>query len=415
MNAARCDRSVVITGVGMMTSLGVGTAACWDALVSGRTGIHTIWRFDVKDSPVRIGAELPDAYYELEASSFPKRLRNQTLSSTRLGILCAGAAIEDAQFKPDPDLAARVAVVTGCSQPTYQEGLETGKLDLSNYVVLKQMVNGISAWISIRNGFKGPTFNVATACASGSFALAMALDLVRSGRSDAAVAVGLDMLLNYESLIGFSSLTALSQHNDHPEEASCPFDDRRSGFVMGNGGCGILLETEEAARARGARIYARFAGYGMCSEAHNIVAPEPTGQEMARAMRLALDDAGLAPADIGYISAHGTSTRQNDAAETVAVKGVFGEHARKLAMSSQKSMTGHTIGGAGAIECGATALILHHGLMTPTINQCVPDPACDLDYVPNVARKNPDLRAALSNSFAFGGHNVSLALTRVAG
>jgi 3-oxoacyl-[acyl-carrier-protein] synthase II len=412
MNPTGRNRQVVITGIGMITCLGATTKACWEALLSGKSGIRQVARFDTKDSPVRIGGELTDDYFELEKSAFPKRLRSQTLSSTRLAMLCARAAIEDAQFKPPPEEAARVAVVTGCSQPTYQESVTNGTMDLSNYVVLKQMVNANPAWISIQNGFQGPTFNVATACASGAFAISMALDLIRAGRCDAAVVVGLDLLLNYESLMGFSSLMALANNNDHPAQAACPFDQRRTGFVMANGGCGLVFETAESARRRSARVYAELAGYGMCSEAHNIVAPEPSGAHMARSMQLALDDAGLAPADVGYISAHGTSTIQNDAAESAAIRKVFGDHAKKLAVSSQKSMTGHTIGGAGAIECGATALCLQNRVLTPTINYHEPDPACDLDYVPNTARSAPDVRAALSNSFGFGGHNASLALKR---
>ncbi|MFH0907941.1 MAG: beta-ketoacyl-[acyl-carrier-protein] synthase family protein [bacterium] len=410
MNRGSQVRMPVITGIGMITSLGTNTTSCWDALVAGRTGIRRLQRTDPRDCPVRIGGELPDAYYDLENDAFPRRLRNQTLTGTRLGILCAREAIDDAGFTPDAPEC--VGVISGCGQPYFQEGQDAMKPDLGSYLILRQMVNAIPGWISIRHGFRGPTFNVAAACASGAFAVSTASDLVRSGRCDAVVAVGLDTLLTYESLMGFSALTALSDLNERPAEASCPFDNRRTGFVLANGGCAVLLEEEECARRRGARIYARLAGYGACSEAYNIVAPESSGVHMARAMSLAMSDAHLAPEDVGYISAHGTSTRQNDAAETAAVKIAFGAHARRLCMSSQKSMTGHTIGGAGAIECGVTALILHHGIVTPTINQREPDPVCDLDYVPNEARKAPELKAALSNSFGFGGHNCTLALTR---
>lgn len=413
MTPAAGNRRVVITGIGMITSLGADTRTCWEALLAGRSGIRTVSRFDTKDCAVKIGGELPDAYYELETASFNRRMRNQTLSSTRLAVLCAHAAIADAAFKPAEDEAARVCVVSGCGQPTYLEGQDPAKMDLGNYLVIKQMVNAIPGWISIQNGYRGATFNVATACASGGYAITLALDLIRSGRCDAAVVVGLDMLLNYESLMGFNALMALATGNDDPAGAMRPFDARRNGFVFANGGCGLVLETEEAAQRRGARAYARLAGGGLCSEAHNIVAPEPSGAQMARSMELALADAGLVPRDIGYISAHGTSTIQNDAAESAAIKRVFGDHARKLCVSSQKSMTGHTIGGAGAIECGATALILHHQVATPTINYREPDPACDLDCVPNTARPLADVRAALSNSFGFGGHNCTLALTRV--
>ncbi len=412
MNAPAGNRRVVITGIGMVTSLGKDTKSCWEALVAGRSGIRTIQRFDTRDCSVKIGGELPDAYYEFENTSFPRRMRNQTLSSTRLAMLCAKEAIEDANFHPQGAELDRVSVVSGCSQPNYQEGQDPLKPDLGNYLIIRQMVNAVPAWISIQHGFKGATFNVATACASGSFAITSALDLIRSGRSDAAIAVGLDHLLNYETMMGFSALMALANCNDRPTEAMRPFDAGRTGFVLANGGCALLLESEESAQRRGARAYAQLAGAAYCSESHNIVAPEPTGSQMARSMTLAMEDAGLAPADIGYISAHGTSTIQNDAAETAATKIAFGEHARKLCISSQKSMTGHTIGGAGAIECGATALILHHQLATPTINHRERDPNCDLDYVPNVARPLPQLKAALSNSFGFGGHNCTLALAR---
>lgn len=406
-------RQVVITGIGMITSCGANTTASWAALLAGRSGICTIRRFDTKDCAVKIGGELPDEYYALEASSFNRRIRNQTLSSTRLAMLCASGAIDDADFKPEPGEAARVCVVSGCGQPTYLEGQDPTKMDLGNYLVIKQMVNAIPGWISIQNGYRGPSFNVATACASGAYAITMALDMIRSGRCDSGVVVGLDMLLNYESLMGFNALMALATGNDDPAGAMRPFDAHRTGFVFANGGCGLVLELEDAARRRGARIYARLAGAGLCSEAHNIVAPEPSGSQMARSMTLAMADANLAPEEFGYISAHGTSTIQNDAAESAAVKTAFGDHARKLCVSSQKSMTGHTIGGAGAIECGATALILHHQIATPTINYREPDPACDLDVVPNTARPLPELKAALSNSFGFGGHNCTLALTRV--
>jgi 3-oxoacyl-[acyl-carrier-protein] synthase II len=220
------------------------------------------------------------------------------------------------------------------------------------------------------------------------------------------------MMLNRQSIIGFNELLALSEKNDSPESASCPFDNRRSGFVLSNGGGALVLESEDFARKRGASAYALITGASVLSEAYNIVAPEPTGREIARTMELALADARLPLSSIGYINAHGTSTRQNDLSETVAIKQVFKDQARNLAVSSQKSMIGHTIGGAGAIECAVTALTLRHGIITPTINYKEPDPECDLDYVPNEAREVKNLEAAVSNSFGFGGHNCSIVLER---
>lgn len=403
---------VAVTGIGMVTCLGTGASRCWERMLEGCSGITRISRFDTDGLLTRIGGELPGDYYETESSEFPRRLRNQTIPTSRLGLFCAKEAIDDSGFMSAGLDPYRCAVVSGCSQSIFQEGLEWPGPTDKKYLVVKEMVNAIAAWISIRYGFKGPSYNIASACASGAFAVATAFDYVRRGRCDAAVAVGVDMMLNRQSIIGFNELLALSENNDSPETASCPFDNRRNGFVLSNGGCALVLESLESARRRGARIYALVTGASMVSEAYNIVAPEPSGREIARTIRLAIEDANIPLAKIGYISAHGTSTRQNDLSETVAIKQVFGSQAYELAVSSQKSMIGHTIGGAGAIECAVTALTLHHGLITPTINYQEPDPDCDLDYVPNEAREARDLKAAVSNSFGFGGHNCSIVLER---
>jgi 3-oxoacyl-[acyl-carrier-protein] synthase II len=403
---------VAVTGIGMVTCLGTGTARCWEQMVEGRSGITLITRFDTSGLLTRIGGELPGDYYEMESSEFPRRLRNQTIPTSRLGLLCAKEAIHDSGFMSAEFDPYRCAVISGCSQSIFQEGLEWSNPGDQRYLVVKEMVNAIAAWISIKYGFKGPSYNIASACASGAFAVASACDHIRRGRCDAAVAVGVDMMLNRQSIIGFNELLALSENNDSPGTASCPFDNRRSGFVLSNGGCALVLESLEFARRRGARIYALITGASMLSEGYNIVAPEPSGREIARAMELAIEDADIPRAKVGYVNAHGTSTRQNDLSETVAIKQVFGKQAYDLAVSSQKSMIGHTIGGAGVIECAVTALTLHYGLITPTINYQEPDPDCDLDYVPNQARKAENLEAAVSNSFGFGGHNCSIVLEK---
>ena len=322
-------------------------------------------------------------------------------------------ALADSGFRTADHDPYRCGVITGSGQTGYQEDQTVEDfINPGKFVIIQQMANALAGWISIEHGFKGPTFNVATACASGAYAIAVAFDHIVCGRGDAVLAIGVDAMLSTQTIKGFNQLLAITVRNDAPEQASRPFDLHRDGFVLANGGAALMLERESVARARGAKIYALLTGAALCSEAHNIVAPKPTGEEMAHAMTMALRDAGVAPEQVGYISAHGTSTPQNDADETAAIKLAFGPHAAQLAVSSQKSMTGHTIGGAGAIECGTTAMCLRHGMLTPTINYHTRDPGCDLDYVPNCARPAADLRVAISNSFGFGGHNATLVLEK---
>jgi 3-oxoacyl-[acyl-carrier-protein] synthase II len=394
----------------MITSLGLSAAECWENLINGRSGIRSIPRLLESPCRTKIGGDLPEKFHAMEQTEFPKRLQLQTLPTTRMAFLCAREALEDSGIDLEGIDPYRFGVISGSGQSAFQ----VSKADVGplKYVVLKQMVNAIPAWISIKNNFKGPSYNVATACSSGAVAVAMARDYISSGRGDAAIALGADMMLNPETVMCFNELLAISERDVPPEEASCPFDNRRDGFVLSDGGCAMVLENLEAARARGARIYALISGVGLSSEAYNIVAPEPSGREMAKSMTLAIEEAGIPAERVGYISAHGTSTRHNDAKESLAIKTVFGDHAYRLAVSSQKSQIGHTIGGAGAIECGVCALTLYHGRLTPTINYREPDPECDLDYVPLQSRKAENLEAVLSNSFAFGGHNCSILLER---
>jgi 3-oxoacyl-[acyl-carrier-protein] synthase II len=410
----KVEQRVAITGIGMITCLGSNAAECWGQMLQGRTGIRRVTRFDASDCVTQFGGELLDKYYELEAEEFSKRLFKQTQSTTRLGFLCAKEALGDSGFTIDGNDPYRCAVITGSGQTGYQE--EGDLVSVFNnpgkFVIIQQMANAMSGWISITHGFKGRSYNVATACASGAYAIASAYEYITSGRGDAALAVGADAMLAPQTIKGFNQLSALSERNDLPENASRPFDRNRDGFVLSNGGGAVMLERESAARKRGARIYALISGAAMCSEAYNIVAPKPSGEEMAQSMILAMDDAGVTPDRVGYASAHGTSTPQNDLDETLAIKAAFGHHARTLAVSSQKSMTGHSVGGAGAIECVATALCLYHSVLTPTINYETPDPECDLDYVPNQAREVKNLRLAISNSFGFGGHNATLVLEK---
>ncbi len=408
------EKRIAITGLGMITCLGTSAAECWGQMLAGRTGIRCLTRFDVADCVTRFGGELPDKYYELEAAEFSKRLFKQTQSTTRLGFLSAKEAISDSGFTVEGHDPSRCAVISGSGQTGYEEegDLVSNFKNPGKFVIIQQMANAMSAWISISLGFKGRSYNVATACASGAYAIAAAYEYIVSGRGDAALAVGADAMLSPQTIKGFNQLSALSERNESPEKASRPFDKHRDGFVLANGGAALMLEKESAARKRGARIYALISGVSMCSEAYNIVAPRPSGEEMAKSMILALADAGVTPEQVGYVSAHGTSTQQNDADESLAIKLAFGQHACRLAVSSQKSMTGHCVGGAGAIECATTALSLHHAVLTPTINHETSDPACDLDVVPNEAREVRHLRVAISNSFGFGGHNATLVLEK---
>ncbi|NIN01547.1 MAG: beta-ketoacyl-ACP synthase II [candidate division Zixibacteria bacterium] len=401
---------VAVTGIGMICPLGVTTDECWENMLQGKSGIRRITRFDPSNCLTRIGGELPDRYYQFEKTAFSPRVYKRSVLPSRLSILSARQAIEDGGIELDSIDRNRVAVITGCGGSTFgdQMGIYEGRGRLS---LTHEMLNALAACVSIDFGFKGPSFNVATACASGAFAIGLGYDYVRQG-GDVCVAIGIDTMLLKETIDGFNQLMALSEENEYPERASRPFDKRRNGFVLSEGACAVLLESYEHARQRGARIYAVISGYAATSEGYNIIAPDPEGKEMARTMEMAIQRAGIPKKEIGYVNAHGTSTPHNDLAETRAIKMVFGSNAYGIPVSSQKSMIGHTIGAAGAIEFAVSALTLYHQVITPTINYEEPDPGCDLDYVPNEARRVQSLKAAVSNSFGFGGHNSTLVLER---
>jgi len=401
---------VAITGIGIICPLGINTRICWENMLKGKSGITRITKFDTSACATKIGGELPKEFFELEKQAIPKRLYKQTVTASRLALLCAREAIEDSAILIENISPRRCAVITGSGGPTFQEQDESGVLGDKKFKVIQEMINAYSAWISIEYGFKGPALNVATACASGGYAIGIAFDYIRQGTVDIAVVVGVDTMLTKAGICGFNELMALSEENAFPEKASKPFDKRRSGFVLSEGGCAIILEACEHAVKRNARIYALISGYAATSEAFNIFAPEPTGDHMAKTMELAIHNAGIVKEKIGYINAHGTSTYHNDLCETKAIKKVFGKQAYQLAVSSQKSMVGHTIGCAGVLECAVTSLSLFYHKITPTINYSEPDPECDLDYVPNHARGAGSLQAAISNSFGFGGHNCSIVL-----
>ena len=411
-------RRVVITGVGAVTPVGNTADEFWAALVAGRSGIGPITRFDTTGYATRIAGELkgfdPLKYID-------KKDDRKFDLFLKYAVACAVMAVEDAGLKTDRVDATRFGVLVGSGIG----GIETL---LDNYEILRTkgpdrvspffipmiIVNMASGVISMRFGAKGPNSSVVTACATGNHAIGDAMRIIERGDADVMIAGGSEAIIIPLTIAGFCQMKAMSTRNDDPTKASRPFDAERDGFVCGEGGGLVVLESLEHARKRDARIYAEVVGYGMTGDAHHMTAPDPEGDGAARAMTAALRDASLEPSAVGYINAHGTSTPYNDKFETIAIKRVFGDHAKKLAVSSTKSMTGHLLGAAGGIEAIATAFSLHHGVLPPTMNYEKPDPDCDLDYIPNQARKQ-DVEVALTNAFGFGGTNATLARKRVAG
>lgn len=404
-------RRVVVTGLGVVAPNGIGTKAFWQNLVDGVTGIDRITRFDASRHDCKIAGEVkgfdPLNYIE------KKEVKKMDLF-IHYAFASAIMAIEDAQLKVEEAERGRVGVFVGTGmggipalEESYRVLLEKGPGRISPFFIPSIITNLASGQIAIRFGFRGPNSCVATACATGNHAIGDSFELIRREAADVMIAGGGEAVITPLTIGGFSSMKALSTRNDEPHRASRPFDKARDGFVMGEGAGILILEELEHAVRRGARIYAELVGYGMSADAHHITAPEPDGIGAIASMRLALEDAGLKPEAVDYINAHGTSTPVGDAAETKAIKQVFGDHAYRMPVSSIKSMTGHLLGAAGGVESLATVLSIYFGLIPPTINYDDPDPDCDLDYVPNKARQ-ADVRVALTNSFGFGGTNATL-------
>ena len=410
------QRRVVVTGMGLVTPLGTGVEKNWDALIAGRSGIRTISRFsNLEAYPSQIAGEVPD----FSAADFiePKEIKKMDLF-IQYAVAAAAMAMTDSGLKIDTELAEQVGVIIGVGlcgidtiETTKEAILQGGPRKISPFFIPKVISNLAPGQIAIRHRAKGINLTPTSACASGTHAIGEAYHLIRRGLQDAVITGGAESAITPLAVGGFAAMKALSTRNDEPERASRPFDRDRDGFVIAEGSGVLILEERERALQRGAKIYAEVVGYAANGDAHHMTAPAPEGEGAARCMRLALKDAGLAPTDVDYINAHGTSTEYNDANETMAIKKVFGEQAAKLAVSSTKSMTGHLLGAAGAVEGVFSALSLHHGLIPPTINYDNPDPQCDLDYVPNEARK-ADLKVVLSNSFGFGGTNACVILRR---
>ena len=402
---------VVITGLGAVSPIGVGVNAFLEGLLSGKSGVSKISSFDVSNYPVQIGGEIkdfnPENYIDKKEVSRLDRVQHFAFAAAK-------EAIEDAHLeldKIDPERVG-VYVTSGIGGVISLEqqilvNKEKGPTRVSPFLITQMIVDAIPAYIALKYGFRGETFSAVAACASSAKTIGAALLAIERGDLDVIIAGGAEAPFTGTAVAAFSSMRALSKRNDDPEHASRPFDKERDGFVMGEGAGILVLESLSHAKKRGAKIYAELAGYGTTCDAYHVTAPDPTAKEVIRAMDLALKKANVNKEDVNYINAHGTSTPLNDKNETFAIKSLFGDLAYKIPVSSTKSQTGHLLGAAAALESVATVLSIEKGIIFPTINYEVPDPECDLDYVPNKPRE-ADVKVALKNSFGFGGHNVAL-------
>jgi 3-oxoacyl-[acyl-carrier-protein] synthase II len=407
-------RRVAVTGLGIVCPLGNDVEVVWRRLLAGRSGIAAITRFDASRLPTRIAGEVrgfdPEDFIE-------KRAARRMDPYSQYAVATAHQAVDDAELNvaAEPERIGAVVATGGGGLQTFEQQsrvlFEQGPGRMSPFFATMMIPNMAAAQVSLELGLKGPLSTVCTACAAGSSAIGDAFEVIRRGAAAAMIAGGAEAPVNETGVAAFSVMRALSTRNEAPQEASRPFDAGRDGFVLGEGAGMLLLEELEHARTRGARIYAEIVGYGMSSEAFHIALPDDTGEAQARAMVAALDEAGMTPDDVDYVNAHGTATPAGDVAETRAIKIAFGARATRVPVSSTKSMTGHLLGAAGAIEALFCVRAITDGVVPPTINLSAPDPDCDLDYVPNAARPVP-VRTAMSNSFGFGGHDVSLVFRR---
>ena len=406
---------VVITGLGVLSAIGNGKDAFWQALKAGRSGVKRVTKFDPSPYPTQFAAQLNG--FDFSAYIDPKWSRRMDLTS-QMAVSTAKMAVKDANLDLDNEQRERVGVVVGTAMAGQAFMLEQhdvykekGPMRINPFTALTVFPDAPASFISIELGLHGPSFSLATACSSSLDAVGYAFNAIRKRELDVILMGGAEATLFPQAFSAFCMLRAMSKRNDDLEHASRPFDKERDGFVLGEGAGMLVLEGLEHAKQRGAHIYAEIRGFGMTCDAYHMTAPEPSGRQASRAIQLALKDAKVKPTDIDYINAHGTSTPLNDKTETLVIKQVFGEHAYQVPVSATKSMIGHLIGAAGAVELIATTLALEHQCIPPTINYEIPDPACDLDYVPNVARK-ATINFALKNSFGFGGKNSALVIKK---
>jgi len=409
------ERNVVVTGIGVISPVGSGKDKFWQSLIGGKSGIDRIKSFDPGDFDSQMAGEVRD----FDPEDFLPRKEYRRMDRFSQFAVCASLmAMQDASISLENLDRERAGVILGSGiggiqtfEEQHQILLTKGPGKVSAFFIPMMIVNMGAANVAIQLKLKGPNSCVSTACEASTHALGEALRIIQRGEADLMVVVGAEASITPLAFAGFCAMKALSTHNDNPAKASRPFDRTRDGFVMAEGAAALILEEEDKARERGARIYAELKGYGSTCDAYHITAPDPEGEGAARSMKLAIEDARLTTEDIDYINAHGTSTPLNDKVETLAIKKVFGERAYQIKISSTKSMTGHLLGGAGALEGAATALSIYHGIIPPTINLEEKDPECDLDYTPGQAFPLK-IRSALSNSFGFGGHNGTLVFSR---
>jgi 3-oxoacyl-[acyl-carrier-protein] synthase II len=408
-------RRVVVTGLGLVTPVGNTVEAAWGALMRGESGADYIKKFDTEKFPVKFAAEVKN-FDPLEF--IDKREARRMGAFSHFAIAASDEAVKDSGLQIDDSNAEMVGTYISSGigdfwaiEREHEKLLHQGPDRVSPFFIVSAIVNLAAGNVSIRHGAKGPNSATATACSAGAHAIGDSFKIIQRGDADAMICGGAESAITPMSSAGFASMRALSTRNDDPKHASRPFDAERDGFVMGEGAGILILEELEFAKARGARIYAELVGYGMSGDAFHVTMPDETGSGAIRVMQKAMKDAGIAPEQIGYINAHGTSTPYNDKFETLAIKKAFGEHAYKLAVSSTKSMTGHALGAAGGIEAVISVLAIHNNTLPPTTNYKTPDPDCDLDYIPNEPRQ-ATVEYALSNSFGFGGTNACLIFKR---
>lgn len=411
------ERRVVITGLGVVTSLGTTVEELWNNIINGKSGISRITKFDVTEYPSQIASVVKDFSPE---EYIPAKEAKRLALFTQYAVFAAHKALEDSGLEINEENAEKIGVLIGSGiggievlEEQIERLITKGPRKISPFFIPMMISNMASGNVSIYTGVKGPNSNAVTACASGTTAIGEAMEMIKRGDADIMIAGGTEASITPSALAGFGNMKALSTRNDEPEKASRPFDAERDGFVIGEGGGIVILEELELARKRGARIYAELLGYGSSGDAYHMTQPSPGGEGAARAMEIAIRKAGIAKEDLNYINAHGTSTPLNDKLETNGIKTVFKDHAYKLMVSSTKSMTGHLLGAAGGVEAVICAKAIKEAIVPATINYENPDPECDLDYVPNEAREYPELKYVMSNSFGFGGQNACLVMGKI--
>ena len=409
-------RRVVVTGVGVVSPLGTGNRKNWDAVVAGQSGIAPITRFDVSDMPVKIAGEVKD--FVAEDFIDKKEIKKMDLF-IQYSLAAAQFAMEDSGLEVTDENATRVGVLVGAGlgglstiEKYHTSLMEGGYKKISPFFIPMLIINLAPGHISMKYGAKGPNISSVSACATGTHSIGDAYHIIKRGDADAMIAGGTESTVTPLGIGGFAVMKALSTRNDDPTKASRPFEKNRDGFILAEGAGIVVLEEYEMAKKRGAKIYGEVVGYGLTGDAYHMTAPAPEGEGAARCIKMALDTAGISPEDVTYINAHGTSTPFNDLNETLAIKSVFGNHAKKVMVSSTKSMTGHLLGAAGGVEAALTLMAMEKGIVPPTINYDEQDPECDLDYVPNTARE-AKISYALSNSFGFGGTNATLLFKKI--